>query len=197
MSSPNIAVINIDTFRSWQTGKRPFQLLDVRSATEFASGHIPGAINMPLEQIESRAADLDPSASTVLVCQAGTRARVAADLLAPFRPELFVLLPGTASWIADGLPVIRSVASRWALERQVRLIAGLLVLLGVIFGLLVTPWAFGLSAFVGCGLTFAGITNLCPMGELLIRLPWNRTRRATGTALHATSGVSCPCELPK
>ena len=190
-------IVDSDTFRSWQAQRRPLQLIDVRSATEFASGHIPTAINIPLEQITIRAADLDPAASILLVCQSGTRARAAADRLAPLRDPLYVLLPGTASWIAAGMPVVRSVANRWALERQVRLIAGLLVLLGIIFSFFLSPWALGLSVLVGCGLIFAGVTNLCLMGELLIRLPWNRTRRPSDTATAANTGVSCACDLQK
>jgi predicted branched-subunit amino acid permease len=59
------------------------------------------------------------------------------------------------------------------LERQVRIAAGLLVLTGVLLGYFVNPWFIGLSAFVGAGLVFAGVTDFCGMGLLLAKLPWN------------------------
>jgi len=96
-----------------------------------------------------------------------------AELLAPCRREITVLEGGTSAWVQAGLPVVRSVRTRWSLERQVRLGAGLLVLVGVILGFTVSMnWIF-LSAFVGLGLTFAGLTDICLMGEFLGKMPWN------------------------
>jgi predicted branched-subunit amino acid permease len=60
-----------------------------------------------------------------------------------------------------------------SLERQVRIVAGSLVLIGAVLGWLVHPGFYGLAAFVGAGLVFAGITDFCGMGLLLARLPWN------------------------
>ncbi len=194
-------LIDIATWKSWQASGRPAQLIDVRSATEFASGHIPGAANIPLEQVELRAADLDPTLPVVLVCQAGTRARLAAELLQPSGKNLVVLEGGTGDWIKAGNPAVRCTASRWALERQVRLIAGLLVIAGVALTLVVSPWFLLLAAFIGCGLVFAGASNLCLMGELLARLPWNRVRtgaqRSSGTATPASAALSCACDRQK
>ena len=96
-----------------------------------------------------------------------------AELLAPCRREIRVLEGGTTAWTQAGLPVVRSVKTRWSLERQVRLGAGLLVLVGVVLAFTVSlNWIF-LSAFVGLGLTFAGLTDICLMGELLGKMPWN------------------------
>lgn len=199
MATP--AIIGIDTWKAWQSAGQPAQLIDVRSATEFACGHLPGAVNIPLDQIELRTADLDSTRPIVLVCHAGTRARLAASLLQPDFPNLTVLVPGTAVWIRSGNPTVCCTVSRWALERQVRLIAGLLVLTGVALGITVSPWFLGLSAFIGSGLTFAGATNICPMGELLARLPYNRLRtrsqRSSGTDASLARTLSCPCEQQK
>ena len=151
------------------------QLVDVRSATEFAVGHIPGAVNVPMDQIEARLADLRRDVPLVLICKAGTRARMTAALLGPCERELMVLEGGTDAWIKAGLPVVSSVKSRWSLERQVRLGAGLLALTGAVLALTVNAdWIF-LSGFIGLGLTFAGLTDLCPMAIVLGKMPWNRT----------------------
>ncbi len=166
------------------------QLVDVRSASEFSAGHIPGAVNIPMDQIEARLADLRPNVPLVLVCQAGKRARMTAELLAPCRREITVLEGGTSAWVQAGLPVVRSVKTRWSLERQVRLGAGLLVLVGVILGFTVSMnWIF-LSAFVGLGLTFAGLTDICLMGELLGKMPWNGRSHCKVDLPNMESGTS-------
>jgi rhodanese-related sulfurtransferase len=172
-------IINIETWKDWQASGRRAQLVDVRSATEFATAHLPGAVNIPLEQIESRTADLETNTPVVLVCQGGTRARLASELLAASGKDLVVLEGGTGAWLQAGNPAVRSTASRWALERQVRLAAGLLGFIGVVLAVTVSPWWLILPGFVGCGLIFAGCTGFCPMGEVLARLPWNRPRRST------------------
>ena len=81
-----------------------------------------------------------------------------------------------------GLPVVRGKKAV-SLERQVRIAAGSLVVIGVALGLLVHPVLFGLSGFVGAGLVFAGVTDTCGMGMMLARMPWNR--RGTTCAVRA------------
>jgi rhodanese-related sulfurtransferase len=152
-------------------------LVDVRSGSEFASGHIPGAINIPMEEIEARLDDLDLNLPIVLICQSGKRARMSASLLEPCQRQITVLEGGTKAWVQAGLPVVASVRTRWSLERQVRLGAGLLVLAGAILALTANPlWVF-LCGFVGLGLTFAGLTDICAMGIILGKMPWNRRRQ--------------------
>ena len=85
---------------------------------------------------------------------------------------------GTDAWAAAGLPTVVN-RKIWSLERQVRLAAGLLVLIGAVLGFAVHRYFFGLCAFVGCGLTFAGLTNWCGMGMLLARMPWNRNAKCS------------------
>jgi rhodanese-related sulfurtransferase len=152
----------------------PALLVDVRSGSEFASGHIPGAVNIPMDQIEARLDDLDRNLQIVLICQSGKRARMTAGLLESCRRRIAVLEGGTKAWRAAGLPVVASVRTRWSLERQVRLGAGLLVLTGAILALSVNPlWVF-LCGFTGLGLSFAGLTDICAMGIILGKMPWNK-----------------------
>lgn len=170
---------------------RDAQWIDVRSPSEFAACHVPGATNVPLEQLESRLADLSRDRSLVLICQGGQRAGMAAKLLEPYCPNLTVLEGGTNSWITSGLPVVTSTNTRWSLERQVRLGAGLLVLAGAVLAAAVNTYWILLSAFVGLGLTFAGFTDICPMGILLARMPWNRPARHSPPEMKAGSHA-CP-----
>jgi len=154
------------------------RLVDVRSPSEYATGHIPGALNIPAEQVESRRRDLEAGGSpVVLICQAGKRAEMVAGLLEPCGINLAVLAGGTQAWIKEGRAVVRSAKTRWSLERQVRLGAGVLVLAGAVLASIVSRYWILLSGFVGLGLTFAGLTDLCPMAMLLTKMPWNRARR--------------------
>lgn len=168
----------------------PVQLVDVRSGSEFASGHIPGTVNIPMDQIESRLDDLQSGVPIILVCQTGKRARMVAELLGPCRRQISVLEGGTRAWVQAGLPVVTSIKTRWSLERQVRLGAGVLVLAGVVLTFTVDAnWLF-LSAFVGLGLTFAGLTDICPMAEILAKMPWNRRSQCRIPAAEAEPSKS-------
>lgn len=167
--------LSLGELRSELAAGAHLQLVDVRSADEFSSEHIPGAVNIPINEIESRLEDVSNSASVVLVCQSGDRANMACDLIAGRFAGLRVLDGGTSAWVSAGLPTVSSKSTRWALERQVRLGAGLLVLLSFVLAWTVSPLWLGLAAFVGLGLTFAGATNLCLMAGLLAKMPWNQS----------------------
>jgi hypothetical protein len=105
----------------------------------------------------------------------GKRPRMAASLLEPCQLQLSVLEGGTSAWIQAGFPIVQNVRSRWSLERQVRLGAGLLVLTASTLAFLLdSRWLF-LAAFIGLGLTFAGLTDICPMAEILGKMPWDKT----------------------
>jgi len=169
-----------------KNGRSEFQWVDVRSVTEYASGHVPGAVNIPMEQIEARLDDLLPDVPIVLICQAGKRARMVAGLLEPCRKDVSVLDGGTEAWTAAKHPLVVSTNTRWALERQVRLVAGLLILLALLLAETVHRYWLGLAMFVGLGLTVAGLTDRCLMAALLVRLPWNRTRRSGGSFKNQT-----------
>lgn len=151
------------------------QLIDVRSPGEYASGHVPRAMNIPLEQVEGRLPDLSQGPVAVL-CQSGRRAGMACELLRSSHDDLLLVEGGTAAWIESGRTVIGTAPSTWALERQLRLAAGLLVFIGAVLALTVAPgWLF-LSMFVGGGLVFAAITQICPMLSLLALMPWNKAK---------------------
>jgi len=170
-----ISQVDVETLQRQRAAGHAPTLIDVRSPSEYATGHISGALNVPLEQIESRLEDLGRGPQ-VIICKAGQRARMAAGLLEPCFEKATVLDGGTDAWIRSGLPVVASVSARWSLERQVRFGAGLLILAGVVLGFTRNPAWFYLVGFVGLGLTFAGLTDFCPMGILLARMPWNRGR---------------------
>jgi len=153
-------------------------LLDVRSPAEFEGAHIAGSILHPLGELDFVAVQklAAEKSECVIICRSGNRARQAAEkLVANGLANLQVLEGGLIAWEAAGLPLERG-RETISLERQVRIAAGALVLTGVVLGWLVNPALFGLSAFVGAGLVFAGITDTCAMGLLLAKMPWNQRR---------------------
>lgn len=154
-----------------------FHVLDVRTAGEFRTCHIPGAVNVPLDQIGRYREQLSRVPEPlVVVCQAGSRAAQAGKQLSAAGKDVQVLSGGMNAWQQAEGDVERGEPT-WALERQVRLVAGSLVLAGVLGSTLV-PKMKWLSAAVGGGLTFAAVSNTCMMGNVLSKLPYNSGSQA-------------------
>jgi rhodanese-related sulfurtransferase len=152
-------------------------LIDVRTPAEFQEVHVEFARNVPLTELEpakvmqARIGSADEP--VYLICHSGARGQQACGA---FQKAGFANVTnvdgGTLACENAGLPLIRGVKVM-SLERQVRIAAGSLVLIGIVLGWLVHPYFVGLSAFVGAGLVFAGVTDTCGMGLLLARMPWN------------------------
>jgi len=151
----------------------PVPLIDVRTPAEFAEVHVSFARNVPLDRLDPLALGVNKESPLYIVCRSGSRGEKACDRLAAAGFANVVNVEGgTLACIVAGLPVIRG-RKAMSLERQVRIAAGSLVLLGVGLGF-VHPVLFGLAGFVGAGLVFSGLTDTCGMGMLLARMPWNR-----------------------
>jgi len=153
-------------------------LIDVRTPVEFAEVHVPQARNEPLDRFNpkelARSGAIAADRPTYLLCRSGARATKAGEQMAKDGLDQAVVVEGgTLAWIEAGLPVERGTTKVISLERQVRIGAGSLVLVGIILAWLVHPYFLALSAFVGAGLVFAGITDWCGMGLLLAKAPWN------------------------
>lgn len=150
-------------------------LLDVRTPVEFAEVHVPQARNVPLDELRLGTVSVPKHQPVYLLCRSGQRATKAAEkLVREGFTQPVVIAGGTLAWIAANLPVTHGQSKVISLERQVRIVAGSLVLAGVVLGWFVHRGFYGLAAFVGAGLVFAGVTDFCGMGLLLAKLPWNR-----------------------
>ncbi len=150
-------------------------LIDVRTPAEFTEIHIPGSRLVPLHELnEGKAKEVAGLGSEcVIVCRSGNRAKQAAEkLMAAGAKNITVLEGGVTAWESAGLEVNRGPKTI-SIERQVRIVAGALVVTGVILGATLDPWFVLISALVGCGLIFAGVTDRCGLGLLLARMPWN------------------------
>lgn len=154
-------------------------LVDIREPAEFAREHIAGAKLIPLSAID-RASNHQhigtaPGQAVVFMCRTGTRtAANCGRLLARTRGEAYLLSGGLQAWKDAGLPTRLDRRAPLEMFRQVQIAAGSLILIGLALALLVSPWFAALSAFVGAGLLFAGVTGTCGMARLLSLMPWNR-----------------------
>ncbi len=138
-----------------KTGNGP-RLIDVRTPGEFETAHIPGAYNVPLDLLQEHrdeiAQHLDEN--VVLICRSGQRASTAGQTLRDAGlPNVSILEGGMTAWQDKGFGVRRG-AQRWDLERQVRLVAGSIVLSSVL-GSIASPKLKWVAAAIGAGLTTA------------------------------------------
>lgn len=173
----NAAMISPNDLNQRVIAGLPVDLIDVRTPAEFQETHVSFARNIPLDRLtpsmvaQERTATSDP---IYVICRSGGRGRQAQEkLIAAGCLNVINVEGGTLAWDEARLPVVRG-RKAISLERQVRIAAGALVLVGVVLGAMVHPAFYGLSAFVGAGLVFAGITDTCGMGMILARMPWNQ-----------------------
>ena len=174
-STPPIAsAIGADELRRIRQLDPEVRIIDVRTPGEYETAHIAGSYNVPLDQLAEHADELASlDHPVVLVCQSGARATKAMDQLAAAgKGNMRLLTGGIGAWQTAGCDVVRR-SERWSLERQVRLVAGSIVLVSIVTSLWV-PGARFVAGFVGAGLTFAAVTNTCAMAMLLSKLPYNR-----------------------
>ena len=183
-------------------GETP-DLIDVRTPVEFREVHVDFARNIPLDRLDSQAILRERANAGgqpfYVICRSGSRGKQACKALRAAGLGTVVNVEGgTAAWEAAGLSVIRG--RKWiSLERQVRIAAGLLVVIGTALGAVLHPGFLGIAGFVGAGLVFAGVTDRCGMALLLGRMPWNHIREkspagppaAKDTCGHTPAGPCC------
>jgi rhodanese-related sulfurtransferase len=159
-------------------GQEPPLLLDVRTPVEVREISIAGVTTIPLDALKPDAFAREHGAvpRVVVICRGGTRATKAAGMLTSAgMSNVAVLDGGMQAWEAAGLPVLRSQRGM-ALDRQVRIATGTLVLLGWVLGTWVHPAWFGICGFMGAGLIFSGIANFCGLALILAKAPWNKAK---------------------
>ncbi|THJ64704.1 rhodanese-like domain-containing protein [Arthrobacter echini] len=196
-SPPVVTSLDPQELRSWIIHHEDLTVLDVRSAAEFQTLHVRGSYNVPLPLLSEHTNELAArlGSRVVLVCQSGVRAEQARQRLAGAGIDTaYVLTGGVPGFAEIGGDVIRGRV-RWDLERQVRLVAGSAVILGLAGGRFVSPRLRLLAGAIGTGLTFSAATNTCAMGKALSGMPWNKaaqepTREAAILQLPTKNAVS-------
>ncbi|MEV0700345.1 rhodanese-like domain-containing protein [Saccharopolyspora sp. NPDC050389] len=194
MTRPLPSTVDVHGARELLEEEPRTRLIDVRTPGEFAAAHIPGSRNVPLDLLRERRSELaaEHADPVVLVCGSGVRAEDARNVLtAAGLRRLSVLEGGITAWEQRDAPVVRSTG-KWAMERQVRLVAGSLVLTGVL-GSVFAPRMKWLAGFIGGGLTFSALSNTCAMARVLSLVPYNRTPAEDApTLLAALTAADAP-----
>jgi len=156
-------------------------ILDVREQDEFAAEHIPGSVWVPLSQFGHTAPGVLQSLAgkkIVLMCRSGNRAKLALEQITQLgfggQPAAEVYEGGILEWARQGKPVLTGRCAPLPIMRQVQIAAGLGVLLSVLLGFTVDRRITWAAAFIGAGLTFAGVTGFCGLARLLALMPWNK-----------------------
>jgi rhodanese-related sulfurtransferase len=177
----------VNDLRSILSAGGECSLVDVREYPEFAAGRIRGARLIQLGEIERRAEEINRDVPVYVICRSGRRSAIAQQKLQALRfKKVYNVRGGMLDWEASGFPVMRDERVPWSLERQVRLVAGVIVFVSVLLSATVTEHFLWVAGFIGAGLAFAAITDTCAMGMLLARMPWNRAAN--------TGAEACPVE---
>ncbi len=159
--------------------EQPIELIDVRTRVEFSRLHASPAKNVPLSELDpdavmARHTKMFTDQPLYLICQSGKRSSKASEKFqAAGYDNIINVIGGTQEWRATGLPIEQN-EQVISLERQVRIAAGTIALIGILLAYLIHPYFSAVVIFVGAGLVFAGISDTCGMGMLLSRMPWNR-----------------------
>lgn len=175
MTAPMPAMIDSAELNRRLASAAPPRVLDVRTPGEFETVHMPGSYNVPLDLLREHRDEIlaHVDEDVVLVCRSGQRAAQAEETLRKAGlPNVHILDGGITAWQTNGF-VVNQDGQRWDLERQVRLVAGLIVAVSILASILV-PGLKWVAFAIGAGLTFAAVTNTCAMGMLLAKLPYNR-----------------------
>lgn len=149
---------------------------DIRERDEYQREHIIGSKNVPLSTFDSEQfAQLPDSDILVFHCQSGNRTKQCEPKLKQLNfKQVMVLQDGIQGWKKIGCTVNKNLKAPLPIMRQVQIVAGSLIVLGVVLGFTISPYFTLLSGFVGAGLLFAGVTGFCGMANLLMLLPYNR-----------------------
>ncbi len=154
-------------------------IVDVRTPGEFEEVHIPGSRNIPLTDIErylSELGEIAKDCEVTLVCRTQNRVKLAYDQLVTHGiSNCRILEGGVNQWVAEGKPIVRG-RKGISLEGQVRMAAGTFIVVGILLGVLLSPWLLVIPSAVGVGLIHAGWTDSCLMGMVLGKLPFNRMK---------------------
>ncbi|MFT7021239.1 MAG: rhodanese-related sulfurtransferase [Rhodococcus sp. (in: high G+C Gram-positive bacteria)] len=82
-------------------------LLDVREDEEWRHGHAPGALHIPMSEVPSRVGEIEPDASTYVVCGVGARSARVVQYLTQIGYEAVNVDGGMHAWVAAGRPLVR------------------------------------------------------------------------------------------
>ena len=151
------------------------KLIDVRTAAENRAVHIAAAINIPMENVMKQRESFIDQSEIYIICNSGSRSQMVCEDLGHHGVHNLVnVTGGIQEWMKQKLPVIRT--KKWSIPiiQQVMTIAGTLIILGILSSTMIHSHFILLSAGVGIGLLYAGLSGNCYMARLLKIMPWNK-----------------------
>ena len=152
-------------------------LVDIRERDEHQREKIAGARHHAVSVLDREHPARPGDEVMIFHCKSGGRTRQNAERISSSLSggiDTYILEGGIDAWKKAGLPVSLDRSQPIPTMRQVQIVAGSLVVLGTVLGTVVAPAFYALSAFVGAGLIFAGVTGFCGMERILALMPWNR-----------------------
>lgn len=196
----SISIVTPQQLNETTSAGKAIELIDVRTPVEFREVHIGFARNLPLDRLDPKAVmdarNGSAGGTLYVVCKSGNRGRQACEkFIAAGYSNVVNVDGGTTAWEQAGLPVVRGKKAI-SLERQVRIVAGSIVVLGAVLAQWTNPAFIWLSAFIGAGLVFAGVTDTCGMGMLLAKMPWNQVKEAApSVSASSASSTAAACDI--
>lgn len=156
----------------------PTFVLDVRDPDEFAFKHVFDSHNIPLKDLQNNQHKIPSNENVYVICQSGVRSREACQSLNAFGFKTLISVEGGVQAVENAGGSLVQSSKTLPMMRQVQVVAGLLVVVGVVFAHFLHPGWIAISLFVGMGLIFAGVTGFCGMAKVLGLMPWNRPDRS-------------------
>lgn len=174
---PAYQSIDAKTAKEWLE-KNEAVLIDVREPGEHQAMKISGSKLIPVGSISKDKLPDIQNKKLIIHCHIGKRGGMACEKLLRDHPDLDIynLEGGISSWEKAGFEVEKSVRGFISIDRQVQIVVGCGVLLGLILGYFVHPGFLLLSGFFGAGLLYAGISGSCGMATMLGMMPWNQAK---------------------
>jgi len=155
-------------------------LIDVREPDEHARERIAGATLMPLGTLSPEKVRALGAKRVLIHCKSGRRGGDATARCSPLLGagiEVRNVRGGIEAWRAAGLPtVVDASRPKLGVMQQTQLTAGLGVLAGTRLGAFVHPGFLAIAGGMGFGLIVAGATGLCPLADLIAKMPWNAVK---------------------
>jgi rhodanese-related sulfurtransferase len=179
-----MTIINIDckTLKQWLQNDEAI-LIDVRELSEYQNNRIEQAQLIPLGEVSINSLPELNGKKLVLHCHSGKRSFNACNKILREDPnfEIYNLDGGIYAWNNCDFATIISKKNFLPIDRQVQIIIGGSVFCGVLLGYFVDINFIFLSGFFGAGLLVSGLTGLCPLVNLVIKMPWNKGEKNYGT----------------
>ena len=167
--------ISVNDFLKMQS-KEKVRLIDIRTQAEYNRENISGAECILVEDLEKH--KFNQEDEVVFHCQSGNRTKLVEHKLQQLNlSKVYMLDGGLNAWKKAGQKTQVNTKAPLPIMRQVQIVVGFMVVLGVILALTVSPYFSLISAFFGGGLLFAGLSGYCGLANMLMFLPYNKPNK--------------------